>query len=122
MDALRLLRLSKGLTMKQLGELTDVSESTIGMIETGKRKPSYELLLKLSEVFDCSLDDLVYGKKIPITESDGYKSNMVIDLSALDQEQIQLIQDVLELNAQSRSVALPVVESLLSSQKVQDDQ
>ena len=59
MENLRRLRKAKGLTMKELGEMVEVSESMIGMIETGKRKPSFELLLKLGEVLDCSVDDLM---------------------------------------------------------------
>ena len=59
MENLRRYRKAKGLTMKELGEMVDVSESMIQMVETGKRKPSFELLLKLGEVLECSVDDLV---------------------------------------------------------------
>ena len=74
MENLRKRRIAKGLTMKALGEEVGVSESAIGMIETGKRKPSFELLLILGEALDCSVDDLVNDKKIPATESDGQES------------------------------------------------
>ena len=71
MENLRRIRKARGLTMKELGKLSDVSESTIGMVETGKRKPSFELLLKLSEALGCSVNDLVDTKKDPATISDG---------------------------------------------------
>lgn len=120
MENLRQMRINKGLTMKQLGEMTDVSESQIGMIETGKRKPSFELLLKLCEVFDCSIDDLVYGKKIPITESDGLKENM-IDLSVLTEDQRKAIQDIISMNQRELSAALPALEFFVSQRQGQDD-
>lgn len=114
MDNLRQMRIDKGLTMKQLGEMTDVTESTIGMIETGKRKPGFELLLKLSEVFDCSIDDLVYGKKTPTVQDGGREK--LLDLSELDDDQVMLIQDILKINPQQRSALLSVAESFLNGQ------
>lgn len=96
--------------MRELGEAVGVSESMIGMIETGRRKPSYELLLKLGEELDCGVDYLVNDRKIPITESDGQN---LLDLSQLNEEQRQLIEDVLRLNPQQRSAVLSVTESFL---------
>ena len=116
MENLRIIRKAKGLTMKELGEAVGVTESMIGMIETGSRKPSFELLLKLGEELECSVDDLVNDKKIPITESDGQKSDLILDLSQLDEDQRKLIADVLRLNAQQRSAVLSVTESFLSGQ------
>lgn len=72
MESLRRIRKEKGLTQKSLGEKVDVSESMIGMIENGARNPSFELLLKLGEALDCSVDDLLRGEKKPATfEGDG---------------------------------------------------
>lgn len=102
MESLRARRKAKGLTMKQLGDAVDVSESMIGMIETGKRKPSFELLLKLSEELDCTVDDLVNDKKIPVTESDGIsdKDKRLIEwfrsLSPEKQKAILVSQDAPE--------------------------
>ena len=62
MENLRKLRIAKGLTMKELGEKVGVTESMIGMIETGKRQPGYETLLKLGEELGCSIDYLMRGK------------------------------------------------------------
>ena len=78
MKNLRKIRKAKGLTMKQLGEAVGVSESTIGMIETEKRKPSYEIMLRLAEELECTVDDLVADKEIPTTESDG-QSDLISD-------------------------------------------
>lgn len=56
---LRSIRKSHGLTMKELGSLVGVSESTISYIESGRRNPGYELLLKLGEALDCSVTDII---------------------------------------------------------------
>ena len=75
MENLKRLRKAKGLTLKKLGEMTDVSESMIQMVESGTRSPSFELLLKLSEALDCSVDDLLDTKKEPDTQGDGFVPN-----------------------------------------------
>ncbi|MDL2273360.1 helix-turn-helix transcriptional regulator [Oscillospiraceae bacterium OttesenSCG-928-G22] len=53
---LRELRVRKGLTQRELGELTGVSASAIGMYEQGRRQPESELIVKFCRVFDVSAD------------------------------------------------------------------
>ena len=91
MENLKRLRKAKGLTQKELGDLCDVSESMIGLVENGNRKPSFELLLKLGEALDCSVDDLMRGEKNPaLDEEDGlseaqrYLLNLIPTLNDLD--------------------------------------
>ena len=78
MENLKRIRKSKGLTMKQLGEMTDVSESMIQMVEAGTRSPSFELLLKLGEALNCSVDELLGTKKEPANDIDGSNSDDVV--------------------------------------------
>ena len=59
MECLRRIRKSRGLTMKQLGEMTGVTESAIGQYETGKRKPSFDMLLKLAGALECHVSALM---------------------------------------------------------------
>lgn len=61
MFMLRELRKAKGLTLKELGELVGVAESTISQYETEKREPDFETLLKFGEIFDVSVDYLLRG-------------------------------------------------------------
>ena len=56
---IRYLRKLKGWTMKELGEKVEVAESTISQYETGKRQPDNEMLLRLGEVLNCSVDFLL---------------------------------------------------------------
>lgn len=56
---LRELRLAKGLTQQQLGEVFHVSRTTISNYETGKIEPSIKLILDISEYFEVSLDQLL---------------------------------------------------------------
>lgn len=58
------------MTMKELGKKVGVSESAIQLYETQKRKPDYEMLLKLSEALDCSVLELLHGLPKPIDPSE----------------------------------------------------
>lgn len=49
--------------MKELGEQVGVAEITISTYETGKREPSLDVLCKIADVLDVSLDMLVRGKE-----------------------------------------------------------
>ena len=50
------LRLSKGLTQNELAKELNLSPSSIGMYEQGRRKPSFELLEKISDYFNVDMD------------------------------------------------------------------
>ena len=53
---LRLLRKNENLTMKELGAIVGVSESTISLYETGKREPDYDMLNKFADYFGVTVD------------------------------------------------------------------
>lgn len=54
-NRIRELRKARGLTMKQLGEVLDLAESTISQYETCKRQVDNETLLRLGEFFGVSV-------------------------------------------------------------------
>ena len=57
------LRENYGISQAQLAQKLYVSASTIGMYEQGRRTPSLEVLILLSEFFDVSLDYLITGSE-----------------------------------------------------------
>lgn len=58
-NRLRRLRTARGLTLAGVGALTGLSTSTLSRLEQGQRRPTLELLLDLSHVYEIALDDLV---------------------------------------------------------------
>ncbi len=61
MEKLRELRKEKGISLKELGSVVNVAESTMSLYENGKRQPDYETLLKLAEYFGVTVDYLLRG-------------------------------------------------------------
>jgi transcriptional regulator with XRE-family HTH domain len=56
---LRAIRKQRGSTLEQLGELTGMSVSTLSRIESGRRRPTLEVLLPLAQAYRMPLDELV---------------------------------------------------------------
>ena len=65
-----LLRKTIGMNQLQLAQKLHVSASAIGMYEQGRRTPSIEILIQMSQLFNVSLDYLLTGSEyIPSSES-----------------------------------------------------
>jgi transcriptional regulator with XRE-family HTH domain len=57
-DRLKSLRQSKNISQAQLANVLGVTYAAVSMMESDKRKPSYEVLITLADMFDVSLDYL----------------------------------------------------------------
>jgi transcriptional regulator with XRE-family HTH domain len=59
-EKLRTLRKRRGLTVRQLAAILGInSHSHVVEIETSKNKPSVELVIKVADLFDVSIDRLL---------------------------------------------------------------
>ncbi|GBD80494.1 hypothetical protein TEHD86_0241 [Tetragenococcus halophilus subsp. halophilus] len=81
---IKTLRLSKGMTLEQFGELFDpqASKSIVSRWESGKSMPSNERLRIISDELDISMRYLLYGEKTvaEIVKSEGGLENLVSTL------------------------------------------
>jgi len=57
------IRVSLGMTQQELGDLLKVSRQTIFSIETGKYVPSTILSLKISRIFNKSVEEVFVLEK-----------------------------------------------------------
>ncbi len=58
---LRALRQQRGATLAQLAAATGISISTLSRLESGRRRPTLDLLLPLARAHQVALDELVGG-------------------------------------------------------------
>lgn len=56
------LRIKKGLTQERIAEILNIDRSVYSRIEAGKKGSSIDLYIRLSELFNVSLDYLVLGR------------------------------------------------------------
>jgi len=66
------LRREAGMSQSQLAQLLQVSPSTVGMYEQGRREPSAQMLLTISRVLGVSVDYLLSGT---VSDQDSRKVN-----------------------------------------------
>lgn len=81
---LKELRLQYRLTQTQLAERLGVSKSTISYYELLERTPSPDILVRLAEIFNVSLDYLM-----------GLNKKQIIEISNLNEEDIKLVKDII---------------------------
>ena len=58
-DRVRELRLEKGLKQEEIANSLGVVRTTYTKYETGEREPSFEIMSKLANFFDVSIDYLI---------------------------------------------------------------
>lgn len=87
MENLKLLRKQNNLTQKQLGEITNIKRVNISRYEKGEVEPTFNILIKLADYFNVSIDYLI-----------GHRQNNKIDISGLSEVQQNIIKMTTELN------------------------
>ncbi|HHX54746.1 MAG TPA: helix-turn-helix domain-containing protein [Clostridiales bacterium] len=65
-DKLRYLRINRGLTQVDLGNYLNMTRQGYAHYENGLRSPNYQILVKLANLYQVSVDDLVDSKEIPL--------------------------------------------------------
>ena len=70
-DNLQALRAERNMTQEQLAMLLGVSRQSVTKWETERSYPEMDKLLKLCDIFGCSLDDLVKGDLTGRAPADG---------------------------------------------------
>ena len=63
------LRTQKNWSQGDLADALDISRQSVSKWETDASIPELDKLLKLSELFDVTLDELVRGEEVPKTET-----------------------------------------------------
>lgn len=66
-DRLKKLREEKNMYQKDLANILGVSAGAIGMYENNKRTPDFDILKKIADVFDVTIDYLLGRTNNPTT-------------------------------------------------------
>lgn len=80
---IKTLRLSRNITQEEFASRINVAKSTVAAYENGSRLPSYDVLVRIADLFHVTTDNLL-----------GRSSVYVMDVSGLTAKQRNSIQDV----------------------------
>ena len=75
------LRIKRGLSQAEMGQLLGVCASTVGMYEQGRRNPPLDLIVRMSQEFNVSTDYLLTGK---MSNSEACKNLYATETTAED--------------------------------------
>ena len=107
MNRIKQLRKEFGFTQQDLANKLNCSKSIIGLYENELRKPSMEILLKLSRIFDCNIDYLLGVSNV----------RSIPDLDDLD---IAFSNGIKGLNEENRETLKNIMKGLLLKQHLEE--
>ncbi|WP_423251450.1 helix-turn-helix transcriptional regulator [Priestia megaterium] len=62
-NKIKIARIEKNLTQKDLASKVNVTRQTIGLIEAGKYNPSLKLCIDIAKTLDKTLDELFWERE-----------------------------------------------------------
>ena len=84
-ERLQQLRLSKNLSQAEVAERADLQVAVVSFFETGRRKPSFDTLLKLADALSVSTDYLLGRRVARVSSATGKLLRDFEKLSIKDQ-------------------------------------
>lgn len=111
-DKIKRLRIERGLTQKELGNLCGILEPNIRKYETHKQNPKKETLNKIAVALNVNIIDLLSDSELELMEFD---KKMNAWFSAVDeymQKEQNLIYNFRKLNKSGQEEATKRVEEL----------
>ena len=111
-DRIRKIRTSMGLNMEQFSNCLGISASTVSLLESGKRKPSFQLIKSMCREFHVNEEWLTNGEGEMFTSNRYDKLDALCDEYHLGDVSKLMIQKFIELPAEDRAVIIKYVQSI----------
>ena len=115
-NQIKTFRKSAGFTQDELAKRLNTTKQTISRYEKGERKANQDMLFKLCDIFNVSIDDF-----FPVLSKNAVESTNSIpdDPDLLTQ---QITDKVVQLTTQNKKIVLRTSEELLESQEREVDE
>lgn len=98
------LRLERGLTQQELANMVGLTKVTISQYETGKRKPSFEMIEALADVFHVDMNYLLgFTDKISRPSGNQTDDKVYNKYLAMTLEEIDLINAYRHAGAETQA-------------------
>ncbi|MGM9936632.1 MAG: helix-turn-helix transcriptional regulator [Candidatus Ornithomonoglobus sp.] len=97
-NAIRKLRIENGLSQEALAEMVGITPTHMKHIESEHRKPSIEVLFKLSEVLHLSLDNLLFDIRGEAADF----NNALTLLKDCNEKEVRILIDIMKTLQKNR--------------------
>ena len=113
-NQIKTFRKSAGFTQDELAKRLNTTKQTISRYEKGERKANQDMLFKLCDIFDVSIDDF-----FPIVSKNALESTKHLP-EAPDLLTQQITDKVVQLTPDNKKIVLRTSEELLESQNEEE--
>lgn len=110
MNNLKIIRKIKNLTQEDVANKLNIARTTYQSYENGFNEMNYDVLKKISKLFDVSIDYLLENE-----------CPNKLDLTALTEEQQESIQLIQQLSQENCKLLNAYANGLMEAQKKQDE-
>jgi HTH-type transcriptional regulator, competence development regulator len=94
-DKIKCLREEKNLTLREVSEFLGIDTSMLGKIEKNKRKPTKQLIGKISKIFNVNEKDLTIAF---LSDSVAYKimdeEDFAIDILKVTEKKVRYLKEI----------------------------
>jgi len=115
-NQIKTFRKSAGFTQDELAKRLNTTKQTISRYEKGERKANQDMLFKLCDIFNVSIDDF-----FPVVSKNAVESTNSLP-DAPDFLTQQITDKVVQLTTQNKKIVLRTSEELLESQEREVDE
>ena len=111
---IRQLRLDKGLTQKQLGDMCGIADSNIRKYETGRQNPKIDTLEKIAKALDIEITELILDDVLTLNLYKQLRcaNNYKISITPSNTPLEQITAAFTKLNEKGQEKAASYVEDL----------
>ena len=113
-NQIKTFRKSAGFTQDELAKRLNTTKQTISRYEKGERKANQDMLFKLCDIFDVSIDDF-----FPIVSKNAVESTNPLPVAS-DLLTQQITDKVVQLTTHNKKIVLRTSEELLESQNEEE--
>lgn len=96
-------RLERGLTQEIVAEYLDIGYEAVSRIERGTVMPTIARLMKLAEIFDCGVNELLNESSLRATDQTEYLGALMKKLSESDRKIVVEIVEKLSARLQRKA-------------------
>lgn len=107
-DRIKQLRQERNWSQAQLGNKMGIHQKQVSAYERGRNIPSTEVLMKIADIFDVSLDYLA-------SEAQGKPARVNIK----DKELLRRLEDVDQLSDQDKGTIIEILDTFIMKNKFQ---
>lgn len=95
-DKLKQLRVENNFSQKSVAQKLNISNATLSQYESGVRQPSYDVLKKIADIYNVSIDYLLGRTNIKNYEEYNISTHIVNRIQQLSSEDLKVLNDFID--------------------------